>query len=111
MTTSDNKSLRVLKWDISVDFFADSTMHSMHPFPEWEVARQSLDNKVVIFGAVNLHRIHGLRLCVNLDLSPDITNHVYADATAKSTPVSRPVRAAKCLRKLVWIYLLEVEVV
>ncbi|EDS30568.1 pre-mRNA splicing factor 17 [Culex quinquefasciatus] len=58
---------------------------------------------------VNLHRIHGLRLCVNLDLSPDITNHVYADATAKSTPVSRPVRAAKCLRKLVWIYLLEVE--
>ncbi|EDS31443.1 pre-mRNA-processing factor 17 [Culex quinquefasciatus] len=89
--------------------FNDALNARSHPFPEWQVARQSLDNKVVIFGAVNLHRIHGLRLCFNLDLSPDITNHVYADATAKSTPVSRPVRAAKSLRKLVWIYLLEVE--
>nr|CAD7585801.1 unnamed protein product [Timema genevievae] len=64
VTTSDDKSLRVWEWDIPVDmkYIADPTMHSMpavtlSPNQKW-LACQSMDNKIVIFSALNRFKMN-----------------------------------------------------
>eukprot|EP00035_Acanthoeca_spectabilis_P038345 m.52397 g.52397 ORF g.52397 m.52397 type:complete len:558 (-) comp9098_c0_seq3:1403-3076(-) len=62
VTTSDDKSIRVWEWDIPVDmkYIADPGMHSMpavalHPNKKWMIL-QSLDNKIMTFGASDRFR-------------------------------------------------------
>lgn len=87
VTTSDDKSLRVWEWDIPVDmkYIADPTMHSMpavtlSPNGKW-LACQSLDNKIVIFSAINRFKMNRKKTftghmvsgyACNLDFSPDM---------------------------------------
>lgn len=87
VTTSDDKSLRVWEWDIPVDmkYIADPTMHSMpsvqiSPNGKW-LACQSLDNKIVIFSAMNRFKMNRKKTftghmvsgyACSLDFSPDM---------------------------------------
>jgi pre-mRNA-processing factor 17 len=87
VTTSDDKSLRVWEWDIPVDmkYIADPTMHSMPavtpaPNGKW-LACQSMDNKIVIFSALNRFKINRKKTftghmvagyACSLDFSPDL---------------------------------------
>jgi pre-mRNA-processing factor 17 len=64
VTTSDDKTIRVWEWDIPVDskYIADPSMHSMpsvtlSPNGKW-LACQSMDNKIVVYGALNKMREH-----------------------------------------------------
>lgn len=86
MTTSDDKSVRVWEWQINVPikFIADPLQHSMptvalHPKGKY-VAAQSMDNRVLVFGATDRFRQnrkkqftghHNAGYPVGLDFSPD----------------------------------------
>lgn len=98
VTTSDDKSLRVWEWDIPVDmkYIADPTMHSMPsvtlaPTGKW-LACQSMDNKVVIFSALNRFKVNRKKVftghmvagyACSLDFSPDMSYLVSGDADGK----------------------------
>ncbi|XP_050298028.1 pre-mRNA-processing factor 17 [Anthonomus grandis grandis] len=98
VTTSDDKSLRVWEWDIPVDmkYIADPTMHSMpavtpSPNGKW-MACQSMDNKVVIFSALNRFKLNRKKTftghmvagyACQLDFSPDMSYIVSGDADGK----------------------------
>lgn len=98
VTTSDDKSLRVWEWDIPVDmkYIADPTMHSMPavtpaPNSKW-LACQSMDNKIVIFSALNRFKINRKKsftghmvagYACQLDFSPDMSYLVSGDADGK----------------------------
>uniref|UniRef100_A0A6M2DMU2 Pre-mRNA-processing factor 17 n=1 Tax=Xenopsylla cheopis TaxID=163159 RepID=A0A6M2DMU2_XENCH len=98
VTTSDDKSLRVWEWDIPVDmkYIADPTMHSMpsvtaSPNGKW-LACQSLDNKVVIFSALNRFKMNRKKIfsghmvagyACGLDFSPDMSYLVSGDGDGK----------------------------
>nr|CAI5841974.1 unnamed protein product [Callosobruchus analis] len=98
VTTSDDKSLRVWEWDIPVDmkYIADPTMHSMpavtlSPNAKW-LACQSMDNKIVIFSAMNRFKINRKKTftghmvagyACTLDYSPDMSYLVSGDADGK----------------------------
>ncbi|XP_057653729.1 pre-mRNA-processing factor 17 [Diorhabda carinulata] len=98
VTTSDDKSLRVWEWDIPVDmkYIADPTMHSMPsvtpaPNGKW-LACQSMDNKIVIFSAMNRFKINRKKTfsghmvagyACSLDYSPDMSYLVSGDADGK----------------------------
>ncbi|XP_050435610.1 pre-mRNA-processing factor 17 [Adelges cooleyi] len=98
VTTSDDKSLRVWEWDIPVDmkYIADPTMHSMPsvtlaPNKKW-LACQSMDNKVVIFSAMNRFKVNRKKsfsghmvagYACSLDFSPDMSYLVSGDADGK----------------------------
>ncbi|XP_023023587.2 pre-mRNA-processing factor 17 [Leptinotarsa decemlineata] len=98
VTTSDDKSLRVWEWDIPVDmkYIADPTMHSMPavtpaPNGKW-LACQSMDNKIVIFSAMNRFKINRKKTftghmvagyACSLDFSPDMSYLVSGDADGK----------------------------
>ncbi|XP_018564939.1 pre-mRNA-processing factor 17 [Anoplophora glabripennis] len=98
VTTSDDKSLRVWEWDIPVDmkYIADPTMHSMPavtpaPNGKW-LACQSMDNKIVIFSAMNRFKINRKKTfsghmvagyACTLDFSPDMSYLVSGDADGK----------------------------
>ncbi|CAH1963255.1 unnamed protein product [Acanthoscelides obtectus] len=98
VTTSDDKSLRVWEWDIPVDmkYIADPTMHSMpavtlSPNAKW-LACQSMDNKIVIFSAMNRFKINRKKTftghmvagyACSLDFSPDMSYLVSGDADGK----------------------------
>ncbi|XP_063243175.1 pre-mRNA-processing factor 17 [Bacillus rossius redtenbacheri] len=98
VTTSDDKSLRVWEWDIPVDmkYIADPTMHSMpavtlSPNQKW-LACQSMDNKIVIFSALNRFKMNRKKTfsghmvagyaCM-LDFSPDMSYLISGDADGK----------------------------
>lgn len=86
MTTSDDKSIRVWEWQINVPikFIADPLQHSMptvalHPKGKY-VAAQSMDNRILVFGATDRFRQnrkkqftghHSAGYPVGLDFSPD----------------------------------------
>ncbi|XP_045765768.1 pre-mRNA-processing factor 17 [Maniola jurtina] len=98
VSTSDDKSLRVWEWDIPVDmkYIADPSMHSLPavtaaPNGKW-LACQSMDNKVVVFSALNRfklnrkktfagHMVAGYACAV--DFSPDMSYLVSGDADGK----------------------------
>ncbi|KAK6626430.1 pre-mRNA-processing factor 17 [Polyplax serrata] len=98
VTTSDDKSLRVWEWDIPVDmkYIADPTMHSMpsvtlSPNQKW-LACQSMDNKIVIFSAINRFKMNKKKSFVghmvagyacSLDFSPDMSYLTSGDADGK----------------------------
>lgn len=98
VTTSDDKSLRVWEWDIPVDmkYIADPTMHSMpavtpSPNQKW-LACQSMDNKIVIFSALNRFKMNRKKTfsghmvagyACTLDFSPDMSYIVSGDADGK----------------------------
>ncbi|XP_034939446.1 pre-mRNA-processing factor 17 [Chelonus insularis] len=98
VTTSDDKSLRVWEWDIPVDmkYIADPTMHSMpavtlSPNQKW-LACQSMDNKIVIFSALNRFKMNRKKTftghmvagyACGLDFSPDMSYLVSGDADGK----------------------------
>ncbi|XP_066252924.1 pre-mRNA-processing factor 17 [Euwallacea similis] len=98
VTTSDDKSLRVWEWNIPVDmkYIADPTMHSMpavtpSPNGKW-MACQSMDNKVVIFSALNRFKLNRKKTftghmvagyACQLDFSPDMSYLVSGDADGK----------------------------
>ncbi|KAK0080553.1 hypothetical protein PV325_013758 [Microctonus aethiopoides] len=98
VTTSDDKSLRVWEWDIPVDmkYIADPTMHSMpavtpSPNQKW-LACQSMDNKIVIFSALNRFKMNRKKTFVGhmvagyacgIDFSPDMSYLVSGDADGK----------------------------
>lgn len=98
VTTSDDKSLRVWEWDIPVDmkYIADPTMHSMPavtpaPNGKW-LACQSMDNKIVIFSALNRFKMNRKKTftghmvagyACTLDFSPDMSYLVSGDADGK----------------------------
>lgn len=87
VTTSDDKSMRIWEWDIPVDvkYIADPTMHSMPsvtlaPNGKW-LACQSLDNKIVIFSALNRFKMNRKKTftghmvsgyACSMDFSPDM---------------------------------------
>nr|CAD7403543.1 unnamed protein product [Timema cristinae] len=98
VTTSDDKSLRVWEWDIPVDmkYIADPTMHSMpavmlSPNQKW-LACQSMDNKIVIFSALNRFKMNRKKTfsghmvagyACTLDFSPDMSYLMSGDADGK----------------------------
>ncbi|XP_022905566.1 pre-mRNA-processing factor 17 [Onthophagus taurus] len=98
VTTSDDKSLRVWEWDIPVDmkYIADPTMHSMPavapaPNGKW-LACQSMDNKIVIFSALNRFKMNRKKTftghmvagyACSLDFSPDMSYLISGDADGK----------------------------
>ncbi|XP_071447430.1 pre-mRNA-processing factor 17 [Hetaerina americana] len=98
VTTSDDKSLRVWEWDIPVDmkYIADPSMHSMpavtlSPNQKW-LACQSMDNKIVIFSALNRFKMNRKKTfsghmvagyACTLDFSPDMSYLVSGDADGK----------------------------
>ncbi|CAH0725384.1 unnamed protein product, partial [Brenthis ino] len=98
VTTSDDKSLRVWEWDIPVDmkYIADPSMHSLPavtaaPNGKW-LACQSMDNKVVVFSALNRFKLNRKKTFVGhmvagyacaLDFSPDMSYLVSGDADGK----------------------------
>ncbi|BES92770.1 WD domain, G-beta repeat [Nesidiocoris tenuis] len=99
VTTSDDKSLRVWEWDIPVDmkYIADPSMHSMpavtpSPNGKW-LACQSMDNKIVIFSALNRFKLNRKKTftghmvagyACSLDFSPDMSYIVSGDADGKA---------------------------
>ncbi|XP_066900833.1 pre-mRNA-processing factor 17 isoform X1 [Halyomorpha halys] len=99
VTTSDDKSLRVWEWDIPVDmkYIADPSMHSMpavtpSPNQKW-LACQSMDNKIVIFSALNRFKLNRKKTftghmvagyACTLDFSPDMSYIVSGDADGKA---------------------------
>lgn len=99
VTTSDDKSLRVWEWDIPVDmkYIADPAMHSMpavtpSPNHKW-LACQSMDNKIVIFSALNRFKLNRKKTftghmvagyACTLDFSPDMSYIVSGDADGKA---------------------------
>lgn len=98
VTTSDDKSLRVWEWDIPVDmkYIADPSMHSMpavtpSPNQKW-LACQSMDNKIVIFSALNRFKLNRKKTfsghmvagyACSLDFSPDMSYIMSGDADGK----------------------------
>ncbi|XP_049304903.1 pre-mRNA-processing factor 17-like [Bactrocera dorsalis] len=98
VTTSDDKSMRIWEWDIPVDmkYIADPTMHSMPavtlaPNGKW-LACQSLDNKIVIFSALNRFKMNRKKTfsghmvsgyACQLDFSPDMSYLVSGDGDGK----------------------------
>ncbi|XP_065353514.1 pre-mRNA-processing factor 17 [Cloeon dipterum] len=98
VTTSDDKSLRVWEWDIPVDmkYIADPSMHSMPavsmaPNQKW-LACQSMDNKIVIFSALNRFKMNRKKTftghmvagyACSLDFSPDMSYLISGDADGK----------------------------
>ncbi|XP_017143081.1 pre-mRNA-processing factor 17 [Drosophila miranda] len=98
VTTSDDKSMRIWEWDIPVDmkYIADPTMHSMPavtlaPNGKW-MACQSLDNKIVIFSALNRFKMNRKKTftghmvsgyACQLDFSPDMSYLVSGDGDGK----------------------------
>lgn len=98
VTTSDDKSMRVWEWDIPVDmkYLADPGMHSMpavtlSPNGKW-MACQSLDNKIVIFSAMNRYKMNRKKTfeghmvsgyACSLDFSPDMSYLVSGDGDGK----------------------------
>ncbi|KAL1123111.1 hypothetical protein AAG570_002199, partial [Ranatra chinensis] len=98
VTTSDDKSLRVWEWDIPVDmkYIADPSMHSMpcvtpSPNSKW-LACQSMDNKIVIFSALNRFKLNRKKTftghmvagyACSLDFSPDMSYIISGDADGK----------------------------
>lgn len=98
VTTSDDKSMRVWEWDIPVDmkYIADPTMHSMPsvtlaPNGKW-LACQSLDNKIVIFSAINRFKMNRKKTfdghmvsgyACGLDFSPDMSYLISGDGDGK----------------------------
>ncbi|KAG5321455.1 PRP17 factor, partial [Pseudoatta argentina] len=98
VTTSDDKSLRVWEWDIPVDmkYIADPSMHSMPAVTpsrnqKW-LACQSMDNKIVIFSALNRFKMNRKKTfaghmvagyACGLDFSPDMSYLVSGDADGK----------------------------
>lgn len=98
VTTSDDKSMRIWEWDIPVDmkYIADPTMHSMpavtlSPNCKW-LACQSLDNKIVIFSALNRFKMNRKKTftghmvsgyACSLDFSPDMSYLVSGDGDGK----------------------------
>ncbi|KAG5679182.1 hypothetical protein PVAND_008771 [Polypedilum vanderplanki] len=98
VTTSDDKSMRVWEWDIPVDmkYIADPSMHSMpsvtlSPNGKW-LACQSLDNKIVIFSAMNRFKMNRKKTfeghmvsgyACGLDFSPDMSYLVSGDGDGK----------------------------
>ncbi|XP_045493848.1 pre-mRNA-processing factor 17 [Colias croceus] len=98
VTTSDDKSLRVWEWDIPVDmkYIADPSMHSLpavtvSPNGKW-LACQSMDNKVVVFSALNRFKMNRKKTFVghmvagyacSVDYSPDMSYLVSGDADGK----------------------------
>ncbi|XP_065211421.1 pre-mRNA-processing factor 17 [Planococcus citri] len=98
VTTSDDKSLRVWEWDIPVDmkYIADPSMHSMpavttSPNQKW-LACQSMDNKIVIFSALNRFKLNRKKTfsghmvagyACTLDFSPDMSYIISGDADGK----------------------------
>ncbi|XP_055381264.1 pre-mRNA-processing factor 17 [Condylostylus longicornis] len=98
VTTSDDKSMRIWEWDIPVDmkYIADPTMHSMpavtlSPNEKW-LACQSLDNKIVIFSAMNRFKINRKKTFIGhmvsgyacqLDFSPDMSYLISGDGDGK----------------------------
>ncbi|KAI9584621.1 pre-mRNA-processing factor 17 [Glossina fuscipes] len=98
VTTSDDKSMRIWEWDIPVDmkYIADPTMHSMPavtlaPNGKW-LACQSLDNKIVIFSALNRFKMNRKKsfsghmvsgYACQLDFSPDMSYLVSGDGDGK----------------------------
>ncbi|KAG8258699.1 pre-mRNA-processing factor 17 [Homalodisca vitripennis] len=99
VTTSDDKSLRVWEWDIPVDmkYIADPSMHSMpavtpSPNHKW-LACQSMDNKIVIFSALNRFKLNRKKTfsghmvagyACSLDFSPDMSYIISGDADGKA---------------------------
>ncbi|KAG4079161.1 hypothetical protein HA402_001132 [Bradysia odoriphaga] len=99
VTTSDDKSMRIWEWDIPVDvkYIADPTMHSMPsvtlaPNGKW-LACQSLDNKIVIFSALNRFKMNRKKTftghmvsgyACSLDFSPDMSYLVSGDGDGKA---------------------------
>ncbi|XP_063703595.1 pre-mRNA-processing factor 17 [Culicoides brevitarsis] len=99
VTTSDDKSLRVWEWDIPVDmkYIADPTMHSMpavalSPNGKW-MACQSLDNKIVIFTAMNRFKMNRKKVfeghmvsgyACQLGFSPDMSYLISGDGDGKA---------------------------
>ncbi|CAG5041252.1 unnamed protein product [Parnassius apollo] len=98
VTTSDDKSLRVWEWDIPVDmkYIAEPSMHSLPavtaaPNGKW-LACQSMDNKVLVFSALNRFKLNRKKTFVghmvagyacSLDFSPDMSYLVSGDADGK----------------------------
>ncbi|XP_029665942.1 pre-mRNA-processing factor 17-like [Formica exsecta] len=98
VTTSDDKSLRVWEWDIPVDmkYIADPSMYSMPAVTpsrnqKW-LACQSMDNKIVIFSALNRFKMNRKKTftghmvagyACGLDFSPDMSYLVSGDADGK----------------------------
>lgn len=98
VTTSDDKSLRVWEWDIPVDmkYIADPAMHSLPavtraPNGKW-LACQSMDNKVVVFSALNRFKMNRKKTfqghmvagyACSVDFSPDMSYLVSGDADGK----------------------------
>ncbi|XP_061377470.1 pre-mRNA-processing factor 17 [Danaus plexippus] len=99
VTTSDDKSLRVWEWDIPVDmkYIADPSMHSLPavtaaPNGKW-LACQSMDNKVVVFSALNRFKMNRKKTftghmvagyACSVDFSPDMSYLVSGDADGKA---------------------------
>lgn len=115
VSTSDDKSLRVWEWDIPVDvkYIAEPSMHSMpsvalSPNRKW-LACQSMDNKIVIFSALNRFKMNRKKefkghmvagYACGLDFSPDNSYLVSGDADGnlalfdwKTTRLLQKVRA------------------
>ncbi|GAB6032820.1 pre-mRNA-processing factor 17 [Chamberlinius hualienensis] len=98
VTTSDDKSMRVWEWDIPVDmkYIADPSMQSMpavvlSPNGKW-LACQSMDNKVMIFSALNRFKLNRKKTfkghmvagyACTLDFSPDMSYLTSGDADGK----------------------------
>ncbi|XP_053603859.1 pre-mRNA-processing factor 17 [Plodia interpunctella] len=98
VTTSDDKSLRVWEWDIPVDmkYIAEPSMHSLPavtpaPNGKW-LACQSMDNKVVVFSALNRFKMNRKKTftghmvagyACSVDYSPDMSYLVSGDADGK----------------------------
>ncbi|CAG0923160.1 unnamed protein product [Notodromas monacha] len=98
VSTSDDKSMRIWEWDIPVDmkYIADPSMHSMpavtlSPNQKW-LACQSMDNKIVIFSAINRFKFHRKKTfkghmvagyACGIDFSPEMSYLVSGDADGK----------------------------
>ncbi|CAN7988885.1 unnamed protein product [Ixodes hexagonus] len=107
VSTSDDKSMRVWEWDIPVDmkYIADPSMHSMPavtlaPNGEFSspyfcckwLACQSMDNKIMIFSALNRFKLNRKKTfeghmvagyACGLDFSPDMSYLISGDADGK----------------------------
>lgn len=98
VSTSDDKSMRVWEWDIPVDmkYIAEPSMHSLpavtlSPNGKW-LACQSMDNKVMIFSALNRFKLNRKKVftghmvagyACSVDFSPDMSYVISGDADGK----------------------------